>query len=186
MLDSEARSTTLDDDANHGRTREPLLKIMHLYRSMQLSTATGYNREVDMIYLLERRIGQEAFRAPSVFGFFLNEYSPVGPVLNKGLVAPETQLFDAPKLISFINGLFSLPAYGLSDCVWWQGFGDYTSRYILPGKENGHALMFLRNFFSQLILICFWFFSIVQQIIPIKDNSGVMRTLAFSSACGGR
>ena len=86
-----------------------------------------------MVYLLECEIGQEAHRAPSVFGFFLSEFSPVGPVLNKGLVAPETQLFDAPKLLSFINGLFSLPAYGLSDCVWWQGFGEGRARYRLTG-----------------------------------------------------
>lgn len=32
MLDSEARSSTLDDDGNHGRAREPLLKIMHMVR----------------------------------------------------------------------------------------------------------------------------------------------------------
>jgi len=102
---------------------------------MQLSTATGFNREIDMVYLTERGIGQEAHRAPSVFGFFLSEYSPAGVVSNKGLVAPETQLFDAPKLMSFINGLFSVSNYGLSDCVWWQGFGDSFSRYILPGKS---------------------------------------------------
>ena len=58
MLDSEARAATLDDDANRGRSREPLLKIMHLLRSMQLSTATGFNREIDMVTLLERGLGR--------------------------------------------------------------------------------------------------------------------------------
>lgn len=137
MLESEARSATLDDDSNHGRAREPLLKIMHLYRSMNLSTSSGANREVDMVYLLARGIGQEAFRSPSVFSFFLSEYQPVGPVLNKGLVAPETQLFDAPKLIGFINGLFSLPLYGLADCEWWQGFGETRARYWLTDYPDG-------------------------------------------------
>jgi len=134
ILDREARSTTLDDDANHGRTREPLLKIMHMFRSMELSTSSGAKREVSMMYLLDRGLGQEAFKAPSVFSFFLNEYQPIGPVLNKGLYAPETQLFDTPKLLAFVNGLFSLPDFGLSDCEWWQGFGDDKSRYIMPGK----------------------------------------------------
>lgn len=46
----------------------------------------------------KRHLHQQAFRQPSVFGFFLNEYQPVGPVMNKGLVSPESQLFDAPKL----------------------------------------------------------------------------------------
>lgn len=123
LLDSEARSSTLDDDAIHGRAREPLLKIMHMFRSMNLSTESDTKREIDMIFLTSRGIGQESFNAPSVFSFFLSEYQPVGPALNKGVVAPETQLFDAPKLISFMNGIFSLPDFGLNDCQWWQGFG---------------------------------------------------------------
>lgn len=147
MLDREARSATLDDDANHGRSREPLLKIMHMFRSMELSTANGAKREISMMYLMDRGLGQEVFKAPSVFGFFLNEYQPIGPVLNKGLYAPETQLFDTPKLLSLINGLFSLPDFGLSDCEWWQGFGDDKSRYIMPGKcDIGSGMLVMIRF----------------------------------------
>ena len=137
MLDREARSITLDDDSNHGRAREPLLKVLHMFRSMDLSTISGAMREIDMIYLTERGLGQESFNAPSVFSFFLSEYQPVGPVLDKGLVAPETQLFDAPKLISFVNGLFSLPQFGLTDCQWWQGFGDSRARWYITDYPDG-------------------------------------------------
>ena len=52
--------------------------------------------------------------------------------MNKGLVAPETQLYDAPKLISQVNGLFGMPTFGLTDCVWWQGFGSELAKYWLP------------------------------------------------------
>jgi len=137
LLDREARSSTLDDDAISGRAREPLLKVMHMMRSMELSTESGAKREVDMIYLTSRGLGQESFNAPSVFSFFLSEYQPVGPALNKGVVAPETQLFDAPKLISFMNGLFSLPAFGLTDCQWWQGFGSDRARYWITDYPDG-------------------------------------------------
>jgi cullin-associated NEDD8-dissociated protein 1 len=137
MLDREARSVTLDDDPNHGRAREPLLKILHMFRSMNLSTESGVIREIDMILLTDRGLGQESFNAPSVFSFFLSEYQPVGPVMEKGLVAPETQLFDAPKLISFVNGMFSLPHFGLADCQWWQGFGINTARYFIPDYPDG-------------------------------------------------
>ena len=112
ILNTEARSATLDDDGNNGRSREPLLKNIHLLRSMELSTSDGSPREIDMIYLMERGLGQEAFRASSVFGFYSPDYAPVGPVLNKGLVGPETQLYDAPKLMSQVNGMFSLPFFG--------------------------------------------------------------------------
>jgi cullin-associated NEDD8-dissociated protein 1 len=137
MLDREARSTTLDDDSNHGRAREPLLEILHMSRAMKLSTESGVAREIDMIYMKNRGLGQESFNAPSVFSFFLNEYQPVGPVLGRGLVAPETQLFDAPKLISYVNGLFSLTQFGLTDCDSWTGFGDDKSKYFIPDYPDG-------------------------------------------------
>ena len=57
---------------------------------------------------MKDKIGQESHHTPSVFSFFLPEYSPVGPAFDLGLVAPETQLFDPPKLIDFINGVTSL------------------------------------------------------------------------------
>ena len=44
------------------------------------------------------KFGQEVYEAPSVFSFFLPDFQPVGPVIEKGLVSPEAQLFDAPKL----------------------------------------------------------------------------------------
>ena len=62
MLDQEARSSTLDDDGNHGRSREALLKNIHLMRSMELSTASGAPREIDSVYLMDRGLGEEAFR----------------------------------------------------------------------------------------------------------------------------
>lgn len=55
--------------------------------------------------------------------------------MNKGLVAPETQLFDASKLINFVNGLVGLSALGLTDCEW--GVGDSRSRLWLPDYPDG-------------------------------------------------
>ena len=72
-----------------------------------------------------------------MFNFFLSEYSPAGKPLNKGLIAPETQLFAPPNLISFVNGLFSLPVKGLSDCQWWQGFGSDKARRWIPDHPDG-------------------------------------------------
>ena len=46
LLDREARSATLDLDPGHGRLREPLLKMMHLMRSMQMSPRHG--REIEL------------------------------------------------------------------------------------------------------------------------------------------
>ena len=41
LLDREARSTTLEADPNHGKLREPLLKVVGLLRSMQYADYNG-------------------------------------------------------------------------------------------------------------------------------------------------
>ena len=124
LLDREARSTTLDLDPNHGRLREPLLKVIHFLRSMQYSSL--HDREVELVLNSwskgEDRIGQQIFLSPTVFNFFLPDYQPSGPVASNGLVAPEAQLGTAPYLIGFLNGLTSLSTYGLTTCA--DGFGS--------------------------------------------------------------
>lgn len=136
VLDDEARSATLDADGTNGRAREPLLKLLHIFRSMELGTVDGRDREVDLEFMKDK-IGQESHYAPSVFSFFLPEYQPVGPVLDMGLVAPETQLFDAPNLIGFVNGLVSLSFYGIQDCEDGKNFGSRLGRYKIPDHPDG-------------------------------------------------
>ena len=41
---------------------------------------------------MQKLVGQAAFRAPSVFSFFLPEYQPPGTILDNNLVAPEVLL----------------------------------------------------------------------------------------------
>jgi len=103
-------------------------KLIAIFRAMELGTVDGRDREIDMIFMKEK-IGQESHYAPSVFSFFLPEYSPVGPAFDLGLVSPESQLFDPPKLIGFINGVTSLSIYGIQDCE--DGFGSRFARYSI-------------------------------------------------------
>jgi cullin-associated NEDD8-dissociated protein 1 len=84
-LDREARSTTLDLDATSGKVREPLLKVMHFLRAMELGSKE--ERELNLAYL-DYKIGQEPHKAQSVFSFFSPSFQPVGPVTDKGLVSP--------------------------------------------------------------------------------------------------
>ena len=124
-LDAEARSSVLDADGIHGRAREPLLKVMHFLRAMEMESNEAH--EVNL-FRMRDKIGQESHYSPSVFSFFLPDYQPVGPILDKGLVSPESQLLNPLQLISFINGVTSLPKYGLVDCA--GGFGQSSERKI--------------------------------------------------------
>ena len=123
LLDREAQSTTLDLDPSHGRLREPLLKVMHLMRSMGMSARHG--REIELRLQTwgvgEDRIGQQVFQSPTVFSFYEPDFQPLGPLEGAGLVAPEFQLGTAPYVVGMLNGLFSLISYGLTSCH--KGFG---------------------------------------------------------------
>ncbi|MGB1605335.1 MAG: DUF1800 family protein, partial [Promethearchaeia archaeon] len=124
LLDREAQSATLDLDPIHGRLREPLLKVLHLMRSMGMSARHG--REIELNLQTwgrgEDRIGQQAFQSPTVFSFYEPDFQPLGPIESAGLVAPEFQLGTAPYLVGLLNGMFSLISYGLTTCG--NGFGS--------------------------------------------------------------
>ena len=119
LLDREAQSAILELDPNHGRLREPLLKVMHLMRSMEFVSKNGHEIE---LYWMSSKLGQNPYQSPTVFNFFLPEYMPVGPVAERFLVAPEAELATAPYIIQTLNGMFSLINNGLTPCV--GGFGS--------------------------------------------------------------
>jgi hypothetical protein len=127
LLDPEARATILDLDPKHGSLREPILKVMHMLRAMEFEPADG--KQITM-EAMEKKIGQAPYRSPSVFNYYLPEFSPVGVIADHGLVAPESQLATAPFMVGFMNGITSLIENGLTSCD--RGFGDRT------GKENEH------------------------------------------------
>ena len=123
LLDREARAWVLDHDPKSGKIREPLLKVLHVLRSLEYKSHRG--RDV-FLRNLHEKIGQSAFNSPTVFSYFLPEYQPPGILLEKDLVAPEAQINTSPNIVSFLNGMNSLVEIGLSTCL--SGFGDSVSR----------------------------------------------------------
>ena len=129
LLDREARSSTVDADPNHGQLREPLLKVLHLMRSMEYESKEGI--EIQLQQMVEK-IGQGAYQQPNVFSFYLPDYSPDGPVADRRLVSPEAQLGTAPFVIGYLNGMDGLIQHGLTDCD--LGFGDEVWSNGQPDK----------------------------------------------------
>jgi len=116
LLDRESRNVLLDVDPSHGSIREPLLKIIALMRSMKyIQTDENYVS----LYDLDITVGQMAHESPSVFSFFLPEYSPPGVLSTASLVSPEAMLL--PYTVGLVNGMISLVNFGLSKC--YGGFG---------------------------------------------------------------
>ena len=110
LLDPEARHTILDSDPNFGVLREPLLKVLHVFRALEYHAVES--REV-AFGGMELVIGQQAFMSPTVFNFYLVEYMPPGPIGAASLHAPEAQLLTAPLVVGYLNGMVSLVDHGL-------------------------------------------------------------------------
>ena len=132
LLDREARDILLDSDPVHGQMREPLLKIIHVLRSLEV-TPRG-NREIELDDIHES-VGEMAHMAPDVFSFFKPEYSPPGPLATALLTGPEAQLFTGPKIVSMLNGLLSLGRFGLTDC--YGGFGNHFESHSCSRMKKG-------------------------------------------------
>jgi cullin-associated NEDD8-dissociated protein 1 len=128
LLDREARAATLDVDPQHGKLREPLLKVIHLMRAMEYKPHRG--REL-VLSQMEEKVGMAPFMSPSVFNFYQPDYGPQGPLSASGLVSPEAELATAPMVVGYLNGMCSLIDVGLTGsfstntnslCI--GGFGD--------------------------------------------------------------
>ena len=117
LLDKEARNAALDFDPVFGQLREPMIKWTHIMRSLEVTVPRGSEFEPNELAFL---FAEEPHRQPNVFNYFRPEFSPPGPVANARLVAPEAEIFTAPKVISYTNGMISSVKFGLSDC--WGGF----------------------------------------------------------------
>uniref|UniRef100_A0A7S1G156 DUF1501 domain-containing protein n=1 Tax=Corethron hystrix TaxID=216773 RepID=A0A7S1G156_9STRA len=120
ILDKEFVNAALDADPTAGGMKEPLLKLTSFFRAMEF-TPTHFMPEL-RLYDLANKIGQEAHSAPSVFSYFLYDFTPMGPLADASLVAPEAQVLTAPTMINAMNGMFSFIETGITDCFGGFGF----------------------------------------------------------------
>lgn len=123
LLDREARSIVMEADPTFGLLREPIIKVMHLLRALEYQSRDSM--EV-ILPDIDGKIGMEAYGQPTVFGFFLPENRPSGPITEAGLVSPEAQLGTPPLIVGYMNGIVSLIDSGLTNCN--LGFGTSYGR----------------------------------------------------------
>ena len=136
LMDKEMRSIALDADPTSGSLREPLIKVLSFLRAMEYTRSEHVTAM--MMTDLQDRIGQDIHNTPSVFSFFLPDFSPPGKLSEVALTSPEAQVLDAPKVIALMNGLFSLVDIGMSNC--YGGLGDrntwWCDEYLTKTPEE--------------------------------------------------
>ncbi|MEM7246577.1 MAG: DUF1800 family protein [Acidobacteriota bacterium] len=103
LLDPEARSDAVLANPRHGMMREPFLRRVTLLRAFGASNAADTYRFSDTF--AEFALHQVPWSSPTVFNFFSPDHSPIGPVADAGLVAPEFELATAFTLLMGNNYL---------------------------------------------------------------------------------
>jgi len=86
LLDTEARQAGAS--ASSGKLKEPLLRLVALWRAFDGKAANGRYLFPQIGFFL----GQAPLSAPSVFNFFSPSYAPAGEIRDAGLVAREMQI----------------------------------------------------------------------------------------------
>jgi uncharacterized protein (DUF1800 family) len=90
LTDAEASQT----GNTHGKLREPLIMLAHLWRVFKAVDANGQNYSLTVTQQVQTLFGQTPMRARTVFNSFTPFYTPEGPVENAGLVGPEFQMLN--------------------------------------------------------------------------------------------
>lgn len=122
FLHREARSCVLDLYPEHGRLKEPLMKVVQVMRALKYE---GRDSRELQFYSIHDKIGQNAYQSPSVFNFYHKEYS-AGVATDRNLAAPEAELATAPWVVGWLNGMCSMVEYGLTNAAAGKGGGFGT------------------------------------------------------------
>ncbi len=88
LLDAEARPDASAATDITGKVKEPLLRLVQLWRAYDARARSGLYRLVDA----DVTFGQGQLLSPSVFNFFTPDYAPQGEITERGLTAPEMQV----------------------------------------------------------------------------------------------
>lgn len=88
LLDPEARRNLETASDVAGKVKEPLLRLIQLWRAYDARAKSGFYSFVDA----DLKFGQGHLLSPSVFNFFGPEYAPQGEITDNRLVAPEMQI----------------------------------------------------------------------------------------------
>ena len=108
LLDTEARDPAMIADPEHGRLREPFLRVTHLLRACKFTSAGTLPIPYDLGAFSENSMGMFPLGSPSVFNFYSPDYEPPGPLGAAALVGPEFQILNAVFALALPNAFNTL------------------------------------------------------------------------------
>ena len=157
LLDVEARTPDMLRDIRNGKMREPFFKLVHYVRAFNATSITGTFTMWDGEY--GDAFGQRPMSSPSVFNFYLPDYSPSGAVGDAGLVGPEFQIANSSTLSTSLNTMH------------WIIVGDEIQPYVYDPKEANEEDALPPSFFPT------WSVDISDEIALANDLDALLNRL---------
>ena len=113
LQDDEARGPAGLAQAEFGKLREPMLRLVQWVRTFG-ATSTSGDWKVNDLSNSGTQLGQSPLRSPSVFNFFRPGYVPPSSSLTVGYVAPEFQLVTESSVGGYLNFMMGAISTGLN------------------------------------------------------------------------
>lgn len=129
LLDDEARNPSHMSDPHFGKVREPFMRVVNFGRAFNAKSPSGYYQLGS--FFMDHY--QEPQKSPSVFNFYLPNYTPPGEVQAAGLVAPELQVVNATSAITAPNYYYNAIFGGLNR--WGSGDANRTVTLNLTQEQ---------------------------------------------------
>ena len=113
LQDDEARGPAGLTQAEFGKLREPMLRLVQWVRTFGAISTSG-DWKVNDLSNSGTQLGQSPLRSPSVFNFFRPGYVPPSSNLSAGAVAPEFQLVTESSVGGYLNYMMGVVNNGLN------------------------------------------------------------------------
>jgi uncharacterized protein (DUF1800 family) len=113
LMDPEARSASVASDPAYGKLREPVLRMTHMLRAFNSTSATGKWQVRSTS--ANTSLGQSPLNASSVFNFWRPGYVPPATTAlgGRGLAAPEFQIVNEVTNAGYVNTITQVVNNGL-------------------------------------------------------------------------
>lgn len=131
LLDSEARGERVFNVNTRGRLREPFVRWVRIAKTFEASASSGEYFYYDNGVL--NNLGQRRASSPTVFNFFLPNYSPNKEFESFGLVGPEFEILTATFAVGTPNYIGNAISSGF-------GLRETTNRRLYLNYDNEIAL----------------------------------------------
>lgn len=145
LLDEEALNGHQQDPENFGKLREPIVRLVALWRAFN---ANPDNPKFDYGWI-KNRLAQAPLQSPSVFNFFSPAFSQPGLLRDRGLLSPEFQIHNESTMIKITSTL-------LAHSIWLNNVSDsdaslapvnITALMTMDGKREAQF-----DYLGQLLL----------------------------------